>query len=49
MDLQKSLKERKSDLLVRFGQPEDIVPQLVGHLQQEGDADVELFCQKEVR
>ena len=48
MELQKGLKDRRSDLLVRFGEPESIVPKLVGHLQQQADVDIELFCQKEV-
>jgi deoxyribodipyrimidine photo-lyase len=46
--LQKSLREQKSDLLIRYGEPEVVVPGLVGHLERETDADVELFLQKEV-
>jgi deoxyribodipyrimidine photolyase len=48
-DLQRSLRERRSDLLVRFGEPETIVRGLVDHLKHETGVDVELFCQREVR
>jgi deoxyribodipyrimidine photo-lyase len=48
-ELQRSLRELGSDLLVRYGAPEAIVPQLVKHLQQDEDVEVEVFCQREVR
>jgi deoxyribodipyrimidine photolyase len=47
--LQTELRARKSDLLVRFGEPERVLAGLVGHLREREDADVEVFCQREVR
>jgi hypothetical protein len=47
--LQTELRARKSDLLVRFGEPERVLAGLVGHLREQDDADIEVFCQKEVR
>jgi deoxyribodipyrimidine photo-lyase len=46
--LQRELRTRKSDLLVRFGEPEAVVKGLVEHLAREEGADVEVLCQREV-
>jgi hypothetical protein len=46
--LQRELRTRKSDLLVRFGEPETVVKGLVEHLAREEGADVEVLCQREV-
>jgi deoxyribodipyrimidine photo-lyase len=46
--LKEELRGRRSDLLVRFGEPEAVVKDLVDHLAREEGADVEVLCQREV-
>ncbi|EJD46055.1 cryptochrome [Auricularia subglabra TFB-10046 SS5] len=48
LDLQHDLRRLKSELLVRFGAPDQIIDKLVEHLRQGApDGNVELFCQRE--
>lgn len=47
-DLQNNLKSKGSNLLVRFGKPEKVVPEIVKALQKEGH-EVSLYSQAEVR
>ena len=47
-DLQNNLKSKGSNLLVRFGKPEKVVPEIIKALQKEGH-EVSLYSQAEVR
>lgn len=51
MDLQKRLRAKGSDLLVRYGVTEKLVQELVAAIlkqEGEGQVDVEVFCAAEV-
>jgi deoxyribodipyrimidine photo-lyase len=47
-DLKKSLKGRSSDLIVRFGKPEQVVANFVRAFQAQGDNIKGVYLQKEV-
>jgi deoxyribodipyrimidine photo-lyase len=49
LELRQSLRDRGSDLLIRFGRPGKIVANLVKALEQQGDSVTEVVLQKEVR
>jgi deoxyribodipyrimidine photolyase len=48
-DLRDSLRERGSDLLIRFGKMEKVAEEVVKALQANGDEIKEVFLQEEVR
>jgi len=45
--LHKNLKQHNSDLMIKFGHPEDIVSELVEHLQSKHGIDVQVFLNVE--
>lgn len=47
-DLRSRLREAKSDLLIRFGRPEDVVHNLVNAFQERGDYVEGVWMQKEM-
>lgn len=46
--MRKSLQQRGSDLLVRFGRPGKVIPALIQALEQQGDTVTSVWMQKEV-
>jgi deoxyribodipyrimidine photo-lyase len=48
LDLKKNLLSHGSDLLVRYGTPEEIVPALYKYLLEKGYRPVEVFIHREV-
>lgn len=48
LDLKKNLTSHGSDLLVRYGTPEELVPALYKFLVEKGFQPVEVFIHREV-
>lgn len=47
-DLQQTLRKRGSELVVRLGEPEKVIIDLVKSYQQDGDRVLGVYMQKEV-
>jgi deoxyribodipyrimidine photo-lyase len=48
VDLQKNLKRHGSDLLIRYGTPEEVVPALLKYLSSKGLQPLEVYMHREV-
>jgi deoxyribodipyrimidine photo-lyase len=48
IDLQKNLKRHGSDLLIRYGTPEEVLPALSKYLSSKGFQPVEVYMHREV-
>ena len=48
LNLKKNLQLHGSDLMIRYGAPENIIPSLCRHLEWSGYLPVEVYLHKEV-
>lgn len=48
LDLQTNLKSHGSDLLIRYGTPEEVVPAISKYLSSKGFRPVEVYMHREV-